>query len=229
MIPPPGAPLWPEPHDVRFDFAASASGAERIDALAMLAAQHRVAVRCCHRPRRHGFGLLLCPSHRGWCRAAPERGFGFGSASRPNRSAPNARPMIPFVRGPVGRPKRHSERRFGWSAFGAATRTHQLASLPVASTELRVVLSSALRRTPTTASPTQAATCFRLAGNRPSAPNQATRVYLTAGSPRRCPYSELARPGVTASVAECSSLAQQVPADIQADFYLPQAAELLVS
>lgn len=34
MIRPPGAPLWFEPHDLRFDFAASTSGAEWIDDLA---------------------------------------------------------------------------------------------------------------------------------------------------------------------------------------------------
>lgn len=34
---PPGAPLWPEPHDLRFDFAATVAGTEWIDDLAGLA------------------------------------------------------------------------------------------------------------------------------------------------------------------------------------------------
>lgn len=34
LIRPAGAPLWPEPHDVRFDFAATATGAAWIDELA---------------------------------------------------------------------------------------------------------------------------------------------------------------------------------------------------
>ena len=94
VIRPPGTPLWPEPHDLRFDFGASASGAEPIYALAMLAAQHRVAVRCCHRPRRHGFGLLLCPSHRGWCRAAPERSFDASQCSHANGVPSSARRAV---------------------------------------------------------------------------------------------------------------------------------------
>jgi hypothetical protein len=41
MLRPPGAPLWFEPHDVRFDFAATAEGAQWIDELAT-AARHRI-------------------------------------------------------------------------------------------------------------------------------------------------------------------------------------------
>jgi hypothetical protein len=37
MLRPPGAPLWFEPHDVRFDFEATSDGAEWIDELAELA------------------------------------------------------------------------------------------------------------------------------------------------------------------------------------------------
>jgi hypothetical protein len=41
MIRPPGAPLWFEPHDVRFDLEGTAAGAEWIDELATLA-RHRL-------------------------------------------------------------------------------------------------------------------------------------------------------------------------------------------
>jgi hypothetical protein len=44
LLRPPGAPLWPEPHDLRFDFAATAAGAEWIDDLARLARDRLAAV-----------------------------------------------------------------------------------------------------------------------------------------------------------------------------------------
>ena len=44
LLRPPGAPLWFEPHDVRFDFDATADGAEWIDRLAALA-RDRLEVR----------------------------------------------------------------------------------------------------------------------------------------------------------------------------------------
>jgi hypothetical protein len=43
VLRPPGAPLWGEPHDLRFDFAGTAEGAEWIDALATQA-RHRPEV-----------------------------------------------------------------------------------------------------------------------------------------------------------------------------------------
>lgn len=53
----PGAPLWPEPHDLRFDFEATADGAEWIDDLARHA-QDRMAAAMAARPAAPVIGHL---------------------------------------------------------------------------------------------------------------------------------------------------------------------------
>lgn len=45
IVRPPGEPLWPEPHDLRFDFEATSEGAEWIDDLAVVAQRRLRGVR----------------------------------------------------------------------------------------------------------------------------------------------------------------------------------------
>lgn len=74
------APLWPEPHDVRFDFPATTSGAEWIDDLAMSArrrlqdAGHRVAGHFDWRVENLGFSAGAVVAIYDWdsVGAAPE-------------------------------------------------------------------------------------------------------------------------------------------------------------